>query len=378
MPGFEWIDNRELEAVKSIFDDGGVLFAHGWDASRTRYHVRELEDQTSKYFGTKFSNAVSSGTAAIKVALKALEVTKGSKVITQAFNFIATIEAIIDCGAIPIMCPVDQNLHIDLNALTKLCDEHNDIEAIIIVHMLGMGGPIIDLLEISQSRNIPILEDNCESIGATCDGKLLGSIAPCGVLSMDHGKMITSGEGGIVLSQDEKIFSYVRSFSDHGHAYDSSVPRGLDPRVMPGFNYRLTEIQAAIAKVQLAKLPDMLKANYERYKILSNIISNKLRERKELNGHKGSYDTYIFFVDERQKNKILNVIYNEGFSTKNIPDAMEWHCAYFWNHALPESEIDSSKSTFEFLNKAIAIPIFAKLSLDKYEKLAKNIIKTLD
>ena len=65
MPGFEWIDNRELEAVKEIFDDGGVLFAHGWDSSK-RYHVRELEDQTSRYFGTSYSNAVSSGTAAIK------------------------------------------------------------------------------------------------------------------------------------------------------------------------------------------------------------------------------------------------------------------------------------------------------------------------
>ena len=103
MPGFEWIDNRELEAVKEVFDEGGVLFAHGWDSSRKRYHVRELEEQTSKYFGTSHSNAVSSGTAAIKVALKALGVTKGSKVLTQAFNFIATIEAIIDCGAVPIM-----------------------------------------------------------------------------------------------------------------------------------------------------------------------------------------------------------------------------------------------------------------------------------
>ena len=240
--------------------------------------------------------------------------------------------------------------------------------------MLSMGGPINELLQISQSRNIPVIEDNCESIGASCDGKLLGSIAPCGVLSMDHGKMITSGEGGIVLSQKESIFSFVRSFSDHGHAYDTSVPRGLDPRIMPGFNYRLTEIQAAIAKVQLTKLPEMLDSNYERYKLLSSKISNKFRERKELPGHKGSYDTYIFFVEKKHKELILSLIAKEGFSTKNIPDAMEWHCSYFWQHALPESEIKASLTTFEYLNKAIAIPIFSKVSLEKYAKLAQSLV----
>ncbi len=373
MPGFEWIDNRELEAVKEIFDDGGVLFAHGWDSSRKRYHVRELEDQTSRYFGTSYSNAVSSGTAAIKVALKAMGVKKGEKVLTQAFNFIATIEAILDCGAEPIICPVDDNLHLDLQAVDKLCDQH-DLKAIIIVHMLGMGGPIQDLLKLSEKRNVPVLEDNCESIGASCNGKLLGSLAPCGVLSMDHGKMITSGEGGIVLSQKESIFSYVRSFSDHGHAYDPNLPRGLDPRVMPGFNYRLTEIQAAIAKVQLTKLPEMLKSNFERYSLLSNKISTKFRERKELPGHEGSYDTYIFFVSEKQKEFILSLIAKEGFSTKNLPDAMQWHCSYFWSHALPDSEIEASVSTFEHLSKAIAIPIFGKVSLEKYEKLANTIV----
>ena len=100
------------------------------------------------------------------------KITKGSKVLTQAFNFIATIEAIIDCDAIPVICPVDENLHLDIKAANKLCEEDKDIKAIIIVHMLGMGGPINELLKMSESRNIPVLEDNCECPASPSSSKL--------------------------------------------------------------------------------------------------------------------------------------------------------------------------------------------------------------
>ena len=96
MPGFELINNAEVKAVNSIFKNGGVLFAHGFEKMRKNFHVREFEKKINSYFKCKYSLAVTSGTAAIKIALKALNVKPGDEVITQAFNFIATIEAIID------------------------------------------------------------------------------------------------------------------------------------------------------------------------------------------------------------------------------------------------------------------------------------------
>ena len=119
MPGFELIGKQEELAVQKVFEEGGILFAHGFDALRKKYHVREFEFEVSKYFNSKYCMAVSSGTAGLKCALKAVGIENGDEVITQAFNFVATVEAIIDCGAKPIICGVDNNLHLDLNDLKK-------------------------------------------------------------------------------------------------------------------------------------------------------------------------------------------------------------------------------------------------------------------
>ena len=110
MPGFEWIDEEEKNAVMAVFDEGGVLFAHGFDGMRKHFHIREFEQQAQEYFQVKHCLAVASGTAAIKVSLKSVGVQPGDEVITQAFNFIATVEAIIDVGAKPIITNIDDTL----------------------------------------------------------------------------------------------------------------------------------------------------------------------------------------------------------------------------------------------------------------------------
>ena len=119
MPGFELINNEEKKSVNSIFKNGGVLFAHGFEKIRKNFHVREFEKKTSIFFKCKHALAVTSGTAAIKIALKALKIKPGDEVITQAFNFIATIEAIIDVGAKPIIVNVDKTLNMDIEDLKK-------------------------------------------------------------------------------------------------------------------------------------------------------------------------------------------------------------------------------------------------------------------
>ncbi len=120
MPGFEIINYKEKKAINDIFDkNGGVLFAHGYEKLRKKFHVREFEKNISRKFKIKNSLVVSSGTAAIKIALKSLGIKSGDEVITQSFNFIATIEAIIDTGAKPIICGIDKNLNMDIDDLKK-------------------------------------------------------------------------------------------------------------------------------------------------------------------------------------------------------------------------------------------------------------------
>ncbi len=372
MPGFELIGKDEQLAVQKVFEEGGILFAHGFDAIRKKYHVREFESKFSDTFHNKFSVAVSSGTAGLKCALKALGVNHDDEVITQSFNFVGTIEAIIDCGAKPIICSIDENLHLNIEDLKKKITKKT--KAIIIVHMLGMGGPIEEILSIGNELKIPIVEDNCEAIGAKHNDNYLGTIGDMGVLSFDHGKMIACGEGGMVLTNNKNYGKYLSEYIDHGHENNPKLPRGKDNRIMPGFNYRMTELQAAVGKVQLSKLNFMLNENKKRYMILKNSISKKFSVRKELNGHVGSYDTFIFSVkDNEVKEKVLNILKEYKFGTKNLPDAMEWHCSYFWNHALSKENILNSFESYSILLNQIAIPILLKRNIEDYENLSAKI-----
>ncbi len=376
MPGFELIGKDEADAVSEVFNEGGILFAHGFDSLRKRYHVREFESKCSEYFKVDYSRAVASGTAGLKCALKAVGVQQGDEVITQSFNFIATIEAIVDCGAKPVICDIDENLHLSIDNLMERITKKT--KAIIIVHMLGMGGDIKEVVDIGKKLNLPIIEDNCEAIGAKCNERYLGTIADIGVMSFDHGKMIACGEGGMVLTNRKDYVDFVSQYSDHGHENNPNLPRGKDKRIMPGFNYRLTEIQAAIGKVQLSKLEFMLNENKKRYEILRKSISRFSKVRSELPSHEGSYDTFIFSINDKNlKQKIISFLKESNFGTKNLPDAMEWHCSFFWEHAIDQEQIVNSKKSFEILNNQIALPILLKKSLEDYKMIADGIVSII-
>jgi 8-amino-3,8-dideoxy-alpha-D-manno-octulosonate transaminase len=374
MPGFEIIDEKEKKAIEKIFLDGGVLFAHGFESIRKEFNVREFEKQSSKKFKCNHALAVSSGTAAIKIGLKALAVKPGDEVITQAFNFIATVEAILDIGAKPIIANVDNSLNMDPKDVETLITSKTKV--ILPVHMLGVPVDMRQIIKISKKNNLRILEDNCESVGAKYDGKYLGTIGDIGALSFDFGKVITTGEGGMILTQDQKLNKYVREYHDHGHENKSSLPRGRDTRTIYGFNYRMTEMQGAIGKVQLSKLDKIILNNKKRYRALLNFMENKFKIRKTPNNSESIYDTLILFEEDRNlREKIVQLLIREGFGTKNLPDAIEWHCSSFWDHALTKDQISRSKLTRDLLQKSIAIPIWLKKTVKEYSTLGKKIKK---
>tara|TARA_Y100000816_G_scaffold93359_1_gene64659 strand:- start:155 stop:1291 length:1137 start_codon:yes stop_codon:yes gene_type:complete len=377
MPGYELIGRKEKKAVSKLFDEGGVLFAHGFEKQRKKFHVREFEESIKTFFKTKHALAVSSGTAAIKIALLSLGVKPGDEVITQAFNFIATIEAIRDVGAKPIICNIDETLNMDINDLRKRITKKTKV--IIPVHMLGMSAKIVEICSVAKKNKIYVLEDNCESVGAKIDNRFLGTLGHVGILSLDFGKIITSGEGGVILSDSKRIEKFCREYHDHGHENNPAYTRGNDTRRMYGFNYRMTEIQAVIAKVQLSKLNFIIKENRKRFKILEKNLSNKVKQRYYISESSPIYDCFIFFVEQKSlRLKIIEILHDKKFGTKNIPDALKWHCAYYWDHALDKNEYLRSKKTMEILKQAIAIPMLLKKSLKDYKLLIRNINRVLN
>ena len=163
MPGFEIINNKEKKAVNKLFNESSILMAHGFENIRKNFHVRSFEKNFSKKIKSKYSLAVSSGTAAIKIALKAINIKPGDEVITQSFNFIATVEAIIDIGAIPIVINIDKSLNMDPNLIEDAITKKT--KAILPVHMLGYSCQMDKIMSIAKKYSLFVIEDNCEALG---------------------------------------------------------------------------------------------------------------------------------------------------------------------------------------------------------------------
>ena len=120
--------------------------------------------------------------------------------------------------------------------------------------MLGVPAKLDEILKISKKFKVPVIEDNCESVGAKYKNKYLCNFGKIGVISFDHGKLLTCGEGGMVFTNDDKLDQYCREYHDHGHENNPKFARGMDTRKIYGFNYRMTELQAVVGKVQLSKI----------------------------------------------------------------------------------------------------------------------------
>jgi 8-amino-3,8-dideoxy-alpha-D-manno-octulosonate transaminase len=196
------------------------------------------------------------------------------------------------------------------------------------------------------------------------------------VISLDFGKMFTCGEGGLVLTSSTELFNEVRALHDHGHEYNSALPRGRDTRHTCGFNFRMTEIQAAIASAQLAKLPQIISAHRRHKARLKEALRTlnlpiEFRDLPDAQGDNG--DTLFFFTESPEvANSVVERLNAAGVGTKNVPDAIDWHYAGTWTHMLGGADkrllAERFRQTGELLARTVSIPILIKVSDSWFEK----------
>jgi 8-amino-3,8-dideoxy-alpha-D-manno-octulosonate transaminase len=382
MPGWELIDNKEKENLIKIFTkSNGVMFAHGFDKRRNYiFRVRNFEKAISKFLKIKYCVATTSGTMAQYVALKALGVKRGDEVMTQAFTFVATAESTIEVGAKLNIINIDETFNIDIKELEKKIS--NKTKVLVTVPMLGNPCKIDEIKKITKKYNVKILEDACESLGAKYKKKYVGTVGDVGIFSLDFAKTITTGEGGLIVTNNKKIYKFCREYIDHGHENNPKFPRGKDTRKFHGLNLRMTELQAAVGIAQLKKINLIIKKNKKNKKLLKRLISNNknikfriILDKDELS------DTLIFFLDKKEKALNFSKLFlKHGYSTKNLPDAIDWHFAGTWKHM--KKYIINRDKTFRpsknLLQRAIAIPIFVKHTEKEIKKLALTINEILE
>ena len=382
MPGYEVFGREEQEAVNEIFTlSNGVLFAHGFDGLRNGiFKVREYEREFALKFGFDFGQAVSSGTAAIHVALKAAGIKPGDEVITQAHTFIATVEGIMSVGAVPVIVDIDHSLNMCVNSFKAAITRKT--KAVMPVHMLGDMANMVEIVKIAERHNLIVIEDCAQGLGASIENKVAGSYSLVSAFSTDAGKTLNTGEGGMVLTNKKEIFELSRAIHDHGHSYKAGIPRGLDPAMTLGFNYRMSELNAAVGLAQLRKFDLIVQKQREnRQKLAKKLVELSGNFRSTFKGHISAGDTLVLFSENAETATLIgNRLKNLGIGTKNLPDAMRWHFSKHWEHLVGyNKKFDKAfKSGWNdsalILEKSVAIGISVKWNDDDIEKISKGIL----
>ena len=270
MPGFElWSDAERKELMDVV--ESGVLMRYGFDAQRKgHWKAKELEEAICERFGAKHAQLVSSGTAALTTAMAALGIGAGDEVIMPSFTFVASFEAVLSTGAIPVLVDVDETLTLNPEAVRAVITSKT--KCIMPVHMCGSMADMDALQTICKEHNLVLLEDACQSIGGTYKGKSLGTIGDAGTFSFDYVKTMTCGEGGAIMTNNEEVYRKCDHFSDHGHDH-KGVDRGADLHPFLGYNFRISELHAAVGLAQIKRVDEFLAIQKKNHTALKEILS---------------------------------------------------------------------------------------------------------
>ncbi len=386
MPGYEVLGSEELEEVKDVFNSGGVLFRHGFDEKRKGcYKVKAFESEFAKFLKCDYTLAVTSGTAALRVALAALDIGKGDEVITQAFTFVATVEAIIEAQATPVCVNIDNSLNINPKEIEASIT--NRTKAVIVVHMLGVPSKLKEVKEICRKYNLALIEDTAWGCGGKFDNKALGTYGDIGTFSFDFAKTMTTGEGGMIAFKDKVTYEKACAWHDHGHENNPNLPRWKDSRSGSGFNFRMMELQAAVGLAQLRKLPMIVSAQRKNSDLIWSYLEELdcIERREEPIGCMPTADALIFMVEtEAIALKIREKLLSRRISTKILPEAITWHFAGTWDH-MPElvnrhdNKLKESLRKSEIiLTRSVSIPIGVELDDKLPEAVHAAIIEGIE
>jgi len=269
MPGFELFGPEEKKEVNDVMETG-ILMRYGFDGPRKgNWKAKELEQAITEVFGCKYAQLTSSGTSALTTAMAALGIGFGDEIIMPAFTFVASFEAVLSVGAVPVLVDIDETLTVNPEAVRAAITPKT--KCIMPVHMCGSMADLDALKKICAEHKLILLEDACQSIGATYKGKSLGTIGDAGTFSFDFVKTITCAEGGVVMTNNEDIYIKSDGYTDHGHDHNGA-DRGADLHPFLGYNYRISELHAAVGLAQIRKLDTFLGLQKKNYKKLRSYL----------------------------------------------------------------------------------------------------------
>jgi 8-amino-3,8-dideoxy-alpha-D-manno-octulosonate transaminase len=333
MPGFELFGPEERKEVNDVLETG-IMMRYGFDGPRKGiWKSKELEAAICQTIGCKYTQLVSSGTAALTTALTALGIGAGDEVIMPTFTFVASFESVLSVGAVPILADVDETLTLQPDAVRRAITPRT--KCVMPVHMCGAMADLDALMQICKEHNLILLEDACQSFGARYKGKFLGTIGHAGTFSFDFVKTITCAEGGGIVTNSEDIYTKCDGFSDHGHDH-KGVDRGADLHPFIGYNYRISELHAAVGLAQIRKLDQFLaiqKNNHSRLKaILSTTPEVTFRTIPDPSGDSNTFLSWFLPTEEIARGVVAELKQQGVLAGNFYWFDNNWHYFRKWDH----------------------------------------------
>jgi dTDP-4-amino-4,6-dideoxygalactose transaminase len=286
-----YMGEEELRLLREVIESGRLFRYSGTK-------VKELEERFAEYFGVRYAVATTSGTAALHAALASTMINPGSEVITTPITDMGTVIPIIAQNSIPVFADVDpETINIDPDDVERKITDKT--YAIIVVHVFGQPCEMNRIMEIAEKHDLYVIEDCAEAFLAEYKGKKVGTIGDLGAFSFQQSKHMTTGDGGILITDDEKLARNARFFTDKGWDRSISGPRSY---VSFGLNYRMNELTAAVALAQLNRLKDVV----EKRRRVASWLTKQLEGidgitlPKVIDGVKHSYWFYPIFIDYKR------------------------------------------------------------------------------
>ena len=332
MPGFELFGDAERKEVKDVLDSG-VLMRYGFDGLRKgQWKAKDLETEIEKRFAVQHAQLLSSGTAAVSMALAASGVGAGDEVIMPCFTFVASFEAILMLGATPVVVDIDDTLTLDIDAVKTSISPKT--KAIMPVHMCGSMANLDALKTICKNHDLLLIEDACQAIGGTYKGQALGTIGDLGCFSFDFVKTVTSGEGGAVVTNNTQYAKYLDHFSDHGHDHIGN-DRGAETHPFLGYNFRISELNAAVGLAQFRRIDEFIALQKKHYKILRDALEplDGVTFRSVPEGGEESCAFLNFFLEDLETAREVSKMFKaNGLDVCFHYYDNNWHYIRKWDH----------------------------------------------
>jgi dTDP-4-amino-4,6-dideoxygalactose transaminase len=358
---------EELEEIKKVLDSG-------WVSQGPK--VKEFEDKIAEFLGVKYAIAVTNCTAALHLALLSIGVKEGDEVLVADYTFPATGHAVLYCGARPVFVDVDLKTY---NINPKLIEEKitNKTKAIIPVHTFGQPAEMTAILELAEDFNLKVIEDAACALGAGYKNTYAGTIGDIGCLSFHARKGITTGEGGMVVTDDASLADRIRNSSVFGmtSAWDrEKSDRFIIPEFTEvGYNYKMSDITAAVGVAQLRKLDKII----ERKRELAKYWDEKLQEMEFIEAPyvsenvKHVYQSYVALVDKDiNRNKLIETLMKKGIQTQ---------IGTYASHIQPVyNSGDKCPNSLDIFNRSLALPMYYMLREEDIDIAASYLKKALE